>query len=47
MNQLILTNTSICADDQHSKIRTVAGKAKDGGLQVLVVTRQINECDHF
>lgn len=47
MNQLILTDTSICADDQHSKIRTVAGKAKDGGLQVLVVTRQINECDHF
>lgn len=47
MNQLILTNASICADDQHSEIRAVAGEAKDGGLQVLVVTRQINECDHF
>lgn len=44
---MILTNASICADDQHSKIWTVAGEAKDGGLQVLVVTRKINECDHF
>lgn len=47
MNQLILTNTSICTDNKHGKIRTVAGKAKDGGLQVLVVTCQIDERDHF
>lgn len=43
----MLTNAGICADDQHSEIRTVAGEAKDGGLQVFMVTRQIYECDHF
>lgn len=46
-NWSTLTNASICADDQHSEIRAVAGEAEDGGLKVLVVTGQINECDHF
>lgn len=45
--QLKLTNAGVCADDQYSEIWTVAGEAKDGGLQVLMVTCQIDECDHF
>lgn len=44
---LILTNSSIRTDHKHCKIWTITGEAKDGGFQVLVVTRQINECDHF
>ena len=43
----MLTHAGICADDQHCKIWTVAGEAKDGSFQVLVVARQVNECDHF
>lgn len=41
------TNASVCANNQHSKVWTVAGKAKNGGFQVLVVTSQIYERDHF
>lgn len=47
MYQSALTNAGICTHDQHSEIWTVTGEAKDGSLQVLVVTRQIDECDHF
>lgn len=46
-NECKRTNPSVCANNQHSKIWTVAGEAKNGGFQVLVVTGQINECDHF
>lgn len=47
MKQSVLTDARVCADDQHCKVRAVAGKAEDGGFQVLVVTRQIHERDHF
>lgn len=47
MKQSVLTDACVCADDQHCKVRAVAGKAEDGGFQVLVVTRQIHERDHF
>lgn len=47
LKQSVLTDACVCADDQHRKVRAVAGKAKDGGFQVLVVTRQIHERDHF
>lgn len=43
----MLTDACVCADDQHRKVWTVASKAEDGSFQVLVVTRQIHERDHF
>lgn len=42
-----LTYTRVGAHHQHGEVRAVAGQTKDGGLQVLVVTCQVNEGDHF
>ena len=47
LSQTQPTNAGVCTDDQHGEVRAVAGEAEDGGLQVLVVSRQVDEGDHF
>lgn len=42
-----LTDAGVGAHHQHSKVGAVAGEAEDGGLQVLVVSSQIDEGDHL
>lgn len=44
---LPLTNAGVGAHHQHGEVGAVAGEAEDGGLQVLVVSGQINEGDHL
>lgn len=42
-----LTNASVGTNHQHGKVWAVAGEAKDGCFQILVVASQVNESDHF
>lgn len=42
-----LTDAGVGAHHQHGEVGTVAGEAEDGGLQVLVVTGEIDEGDHL
>lgn len=42
-----LTNAGVGTNHQHGKVWAVAGEAKDGCFQILVVASQVNESDHF
>ena len=44
---LVLTHAGVGAHHQHGEVGAVACEAKDGGLQVLVVSSQVNESDHL
>lgn len=41
------TNAGVCADEQQCAVGAVGGEAKDGGVQVLVVARQVDERYHL
>lgn len=42
-----LTDAGVGAHYQHGEVRAVAGESKNGGLQVFVVSRQVDESDHL
>lgn len=44
---LRLTDAGVGTHNQHGEVGAVAGEAEDGGLQVLVVSCQIDEGDHL
>ena len=44
---LQLTNAGVGAHHQHGEVGAVAGEAEDGGLQVLVVSGEVDEGDHL
>lgn len=46
-NTQSLTDACVGAHHQHGKVRAIAGEAEDGGLQVLVVSCEVDEGDHL
>ena len=44
---LELTDASVSAHYQHGKVGAIAREAEDGGLQILMVSRQVDESDHL
>ena len=44
---LQLTNAGVGAHHQHGEVGAVAGETEDGGLQVLVVSGEVDEGDHL
>lgn len=44
---VLLTDARVGAHHQHGEVGAVAGEAENGGLQVLVVSSQIDEGDHL
>lgn len=42
-----LTDAGVGAHYQHGEVRAVAGQSKNGGLQVFVVSGQVDERDHL
>jgi hypothetical protein len=41
------TDPSVGTDEEQGAVRAIGGEAKDGGMQVLVVARQVDEGDHL
>jgi hypothetical protein len=41
------TDSSVGTDEEQGTVGAVGGEAKDGGVQVFMVARQVNEGDHL
>lgn len=41
------TDSSVGTDEEQGAVGTVGGEAEDGGVQVFMVARQVNEGDHL
>lgn len=41
------TDSSVGTDEEQGTVGTVGGEAEDGGVQVFMVARQVNEGDHL
>lgn len=41
------TDSSVRTDEEQGTVGAVGGEAKDGGMQVLMVARQVDEGDHL
>lgn len=45
--QVSRTDSSVGTDEEQGTVRAVGGEAEDGGVQVFMVARQVNEGDHL
>lgn len=44
---VLRTDSSVGTDEEQGTVGAVGGEAKDGGVQVFMVARQVDEGDHL